>query len=175
MGVTPGEYLMLWEDRGGLLNVYKKGKMKQTTQRLVTDCPTKRDGFSFIEIMIVIVIMAGIVAIVGPALFGKLDQAKVDEARIQMKGLMSALDLYHLDNSTYPSSEQGLEALVAKPEVGIIPEKWRGPYLRSSKIPKDPWAHDYFYQSDGGEVKIMCLGADGEEGGEGINADITID
>lgn len=132
-------------------------------------------GFSFIEIMIVIVIMAGIVAIVGPALFSRLDEAKIDQAKIQMKSLVSALDLYHLDNSTYPSTEQGLEALLNKPEVGVIPENWRGPYLRSSIVPKDPWNHDYSFQSDGSIIVIKSLGADGEEGGEGMNADIVLD
>lgn len=133
------------------------------------------NGFSFIEIMIVIVIMAGIVAIVGPTLFSRLDQAKIDQAKIQMKSLVSALDLYHLDNSTYPTTEQGLEALVSKPELGVVPQNWRGPYLRSSKVPKDPWNNDYFYQSDGDQIIIKSLGADGEEGGEGINSDIQLD
>lgn len=132
-------------------------------------------GFSFIEIMIVIVIMAGIVAIVGPTLFSRLDQAKVEQAKIQMKSLVSALDLYHLDNSTYPTTDQGLGALLTSPEVGIKPGNWRGPYLRSSLVPKDPWNHDYTYQSDGSEIVIKSLGADGEEGGDGINADIGLD
>ncbi len=141
----------------------------------VSDDREDQGGFSFIEIMIVIVIMAGIVAIVGPALFSRLDEAKVDQARIQMKSLVSALDLYHLDNSTYPTSEQGLNALIEKPELGVIPANWRGPYLRSSAVPKDPWNYDYDYQSDGSVIVIKSLGADGEEGGEGINADIGLD
>ena len=78
-------------------------------------------GFSFIEIMIVIVIMAGIIAIVGPTLFSKLDEAKIDQAKIQMKSLSAALDLYHLDNSVFPSTDQGIEALISKPEIGIVP------------------------------------------------------
>lgn len=135
----------------------------------------KRDGFSFIEIMIVIVIMAGMIAIVGPMLFGKLDEAKVDQARIQMKNLVAALDLYHLDNSNYPSTEQGLEALLSKPVLGKIPRNWRGPYLRSNSIPKDPWENDYVYQSDGRSIVLKSLGADGEEGGDGIDADISLE
>jgi len=142
---------------------------------ILSDDRKNQGGFSFIEIMIVIVIMAGIVAIVGPALFSRLDEAKVDQAKIQMKSLVSALDLYHLDNSTYPSTEQGLNALLEKPELGVIPANWRGPYLRSSKIPKDPWNYDYDYQFDGGAIDLRCLGADGEEGGEGINADIGLE
>lgn len=133
----------------------------------------QRPGFSFIEIMIVVVIMAGIVAIVGPTLFSKLDEAKIDQASIQMKSIFAALDLYHLDNSVYPSTGQGIEALLTKPSVGIIPGKWQGPYLRGSQVPKDPWGFDYFYQSDGSSVLIKSMGADGAEGGEGINKDIV--
>lgn len=135
----------------------------------------KNRGFSFIEIMIVIVIMAGIMAVVGPALFSKLDEAKIDQAKIQMKSITAALDLYHLDNSVYPSTEQGMEALVSKPEIGIVPAKWKGPYLRGSKVPKDPWGFEYSYQSDGKSVIIKSLGADGEEGGTDINADIVLE
>jgi len=135
----------------------------------------EKNGFSFIEILIVIAIMAGLIAIVGPMLFGRLDEAKVEQAKIQMKSLVGALDLYHLDNSTYPATEQGLKALLTKPEVGILPKNWRGPYLRSSKLPKDPWNNDYTYQFDGNTIVIKSYGADGEEGGDGINADILLD
>ncbi len=148
--------------------------MKEKNRQL-TETGKKQNGFSFIEIMIVIVIMAGIVAIVGPTLFSRLDQAKVDQAKIQMKSLVSALDLYHLDNSTYPTTDQGLQSLISKPDLGVIPANWRGPYLRSSIVPKDPWSYDYQYQSDGSAVVIKSLGADGQEGGEGINSDIVLD
>ncbi len=147
----------------------------EQAQNVVSGNQKDQEGFSFIEIMIVIVIMAGIVAIVGPALFSRLDEAKVDQAKIQMKSLVSALDLYHLDNSTYPSTEQGLNALLEKPELGIVPANWRGPYLRSTSVPKDPWNFDYYYQSDGSVIELKSLGADGEEGGEGINSDIKLD
>lgn len=132
-------------------------------------------GFSFIEIMIVIVIMAGMIAIVGPMLFSRLDEAKVDQAKIQIKSLIAALDLYHLDNSAYPTTDQGLESLLTKPEVGKVPANWRGPYLRSKSIPKDPWENNYVYQSDGKNIVLKSLGADGEEGGEGIDADISLE
>lgn len=132
----------------------------------------RQAGFSFIEIMIIIVIMAGIAAIVGPSLFGKLDQAKIDQTKIQMKSVAAALDLYHLDTSNYPSTEQGLEALMKKPEVGKIPKTWRGPYLKSSSVPQDAWGLDYAYSSEGGSYELSSYGADGEEGGEGVNADI---
>ncbi len=131
-------------------------------------------GFTFLEIMIIIVIMAGIAAIVGPSLFQKLDEAKIDQANIQMKSIAAALDLYHLDNSTYPATDQGLEAMMSKPEIGRIPENWRGPYLKGSAVPKDPWSRDYVYSSDGTSIQLTSLGADGEEGGEGSNADIPL-
>ena len=149
--------------------------MELTKEVFLEEPGAQQAGFSFIEIMIVIVIMAGIVAIVGPTLFSRLDEAKIDQAKIQMKSLVSALDLYHLDNSSYPATEQGLEALMQKPEVGVAPGNWRGPYIRSKAVPKDPWNHDYYYQSDGSDVVIKSLGADGEEGGEGINSDIPLD
>lgn len=131
-------------------------------------------GFSFLEIMIIIVIMAGIAAIVGPSLFQKLDEAKIDQARIQMKSISAALDLYHLDNSTFPTTEQGLEAMMSKPEIGRIPNNWRGPYLKGSSVPKDPWSRDYVYISNGTSIELTSLGADGEEGGEGSSADIPL-
>lgn len=135
----------------------------------------QQKGFSFIEMMIVVAIMAGLIAIVGPMLFGKLDEAKIDQAKIQMKSLVSALDLYRLDTSGYPTTDQGLDALLKKPEVGIVPENWRGPYLKSSKVPKDPWNNDYSYVSNGTSINMLSYGADREEGGEGINSDIVLD
>ncbi len=149
--------------------------MKFEKKPILDEQVAKQEGFSMIEIMIVIVIMAGIAAIIGPTLFSRLDQAKIDQAKIQMKSLVSAMDFYHLDNAEFPSSDQGLDALMNKPSVGEIPSNWRGPYLRSSAVPKDPWNHDYFYQSDGNTVVIKSLGADGQEGGEGINSDIVPD
>ncbi len=140
-----------------------------------TENHRQEGGFSFIEIMIVVVIMAGIVAIVGPAVFEQLDKAKIDQSKIQMKSLVGALDLYYLDNSVYPTTEQGLEALITKPEVGIIPNNWRSSYLRGKKMPKDAWGHDFFYQSDGSSIDMKSFGADGQEGGEGINADIPLE
>ncbi|OGG97014.1 MAG: type II secretion system protein GspG [Candidatus Lambdaproteobacteria bacterium RIFOXYD2_FULL_50_16] len=133
----------------------------------------RQRGFSFIEIMIVIVLMAGIAAFVGPALFSKLDDAKVDQAKIQMKSLAGSLELYRLDNSRYPDSEQGLAALMAKPSLGRIPESWRGPYLNAKSLPKDPWERDYVYNSDGSNFDLMSLGADGEPGGQDRDQDIA--
>lgn len=132
-------------------------------------------GFSFIEILIVVAIMALLIAVAGPELLSRLDTAKTDQAKIQMKSLKSALELYRLDNSVFPSSDQGLQSLVSKPDLGVVPNNWRGPYLTSKNVPKDPWENDYYYQSDGGTFVIKSLGADREEGGEGLNADIELE
>ncbi|KAK3606859.1 hypothetical protein CHS0354_018453 [Potamilus streckersoni] len=100
----------------------KKGIYKSAVQQ----------GMSFLEIMIVIVIMAGIAAIVGPAIFERLGGAKVDQTKIQIKSLTQSLDLYFLDNNVYPSPDQGLDALMKQPEVGNIPKRWKGPYLKAN-------------------------------------------
>jgi len=105
-----------------------------------------RGGFTLIEIMVVIVILAMLAAIVGPKLMGRTDDAKVTDARVQIKNIETALKLYKLDNGSYPSTEQGLGALVTKPTVGIIPNSYKdGGYLESKKMPKDPWGNDYLY------------------------------
>ncbi|MDT8446023.1 MAG: type II secretion system major pseudopilin GspG [bacterium] len=132
-------------------------------------------GVSFIEILIVIVIMAGIAALVGPALFSKLDESKIDTAKIQMKSLASTLELYRLDNHRYPSTEQGLDALVHQPTLGQVPAGWRGPYLSSKQVPKDPWGNDYAYRSEGSTFELESLGADGARGGDGLDADISFE
>ena len=107
---------------------------------------------------------------------GRPDEARQAKARIQMEALESALKLYKLDNGSYPSTEQGLNALVEAPTVGNIPKNWRqGGYLEKGKVPKDPWGNDFVYLSPGnhGDFDLTCLGADGEPGGEGVNKDIN--
>ena len=154
-------------------NIFDKNTTKTSpmSKLSVTKPSKKQQGFSFMEIMIVIILMAGIAAIAVPAFFGKLDEANIKTATIQMRSLGSALDFYHLDNSVYPSTEQGLEALISKPEVGKVPKNWKGPYLNSG-IPNDPWNNDYAYRSAGSSFQIISFGADGEEDGEDVNADI---
>jgi general secretion pathway protein G len=135
-----------------------------------------RGGFTLIEIMVVIVILAMLAALVGPRLMGRTDDAKVTDARVQIKNIETALKLYKLDNGSYPSTEQGLDALVTKPTVGIIPKSYKdGGYLESKKMPKDPWGNDYLYVSPGehGDYDLFSYGADGAKGGDGKNADIT--
>lgn len=133
-------------------------------------------GFTLIEIMVVIVILALLAALVGPKLMGRTDDAKVTDAKVQIKNFETAIKLYKLDSGSYPSTEQGLNALVAKPTVGVIPRNYKeGGYLESKKIPKDPWGNDYIYVSPGehGEYDLYSYGADGAKGGEGKNSDIS--
>jgi general secretion pathway protein G len=136
----------------------------------------KKDGFTLIEIMVVIVILAMLAALVGPKLMGRADDAKVADAKVQIKNMETALKLYKLDNSVYPTTEQGLAALVTKPTVGAIPKSFKeGGYLEGKTIPKDPWHNDYIYISPGehGDYDLSSYGADGAKGGDGKNADIT--
>lgn len=132
----------------------------------------KRKGFSFIEIMVVIIIIGLLATIVGVNLLPSVDEAKIKTSVANMRSLEAALDLYRLHNATYPSTEQGLKALKDKPEVGKIPEKWSGPYLRN-QIPQDGWDRDYQYSSDGQVYEIISLGSDGVEGGSEANSDIS--
>jgi general secretion pathway protein G len=135
-----------------------------------------RGGFTLIEIMVVIVILAMLAALVGPKLMGRTDDAKIKTTGIQLKGLESALKLYKLDTGSYPSTDQGLGALVAKPTVGVIPKSYKeGGYLDSKSVPKDAWGNDFLYVSPGehGDYDLFSYGTDGAKGGEGKNADIT--
>ena len=131
-------------------------------------------GFSFIEVMVVIIILGLLSGIVGVYLLDSVDKAKADATKTQIRGLETALDLYRLHNSRYPSSEQGLKALLGKPEVGIIPKNWNGPYLRGNNLPKDGWGGLFRYLSvNGKEYEIISLGADGTDGGTDLDADIN--
>lgn len=135
-----------------------------------------RRGFTLIEIMVVIVILAMLAAFVGPKLMGRTDEAKVKTTKIQLKGMESALKLYKLDNGVFPSTEQGLNALVTKPTVGVIPKSYKEEgYLDSKTVPKDAWGNDFIYVSPGehGDYDLSSYGADGVKGGEDKNADIT--
>jgi general secretion pathway protein G len=131
-------------------------------------------GFTFIEIMVVVAILAILAALVVPRIMGRTDDAKRTAAKVQIRNIEGALQLYKLDNGVYPSTEQGLKALVEKPSIGVVPKKWKlGGYL--PKLPEDPWLNPYKYRSPSqkGDYEIISLGTDGEVGGEGINADIT--
>ena len=128
-------------------------------------------GFTLIELMVVLVIIGVLAALIVPNVLNRADDARITAARTDVNNLMQALKLYRLDNLRYPSAEQGLQALVARPSTGPAPANWR-PYL--DKLPNDPWGRPYQYLSPGikGEVDVMSFGADGRSGGEGNNADI---
>ena len=136
---------------------------------------SNKRGFTLIEIMVVIVILALLAALVGPKILGRTDDAKIQTTKTQIRSLESALKLYKLDNGVYPTTEQGLSSLVVKPTVGVIPKNYKeGGYLESKQVPKDGWGNDYIYVSPGehGDYDLSSYGADGVKGGEGKNADI---
>ncbi|MFH1984359.1 MAG: type II secretion system major pseudopilin GspG [Pseudomonadota bacterium] len=133
-------------------------------------------GFTLIELMVVLVILGILAGLIVPKLMGRPDEAKQLKARMQIESIETALKLFKLDNGNYPSTEQGLQALVQQPESGQPARQWRaGGYLEKGKIPKDPWGNDFIYLSPGvnGEIDLSSLGADGVAGGEGKNADIN--
>ncbi len=131
----------------------------------------KQMGFSLIEIMVVVVILGILASIVVPKILSRPDEARVVKAKQDILAIQNALDLYKLDNGFYPSTEQGLEALVEKPTTNPEPRDWKL-YLKT--VPKDPWGREYLYLNPGqhAEVDVFTYGADGQPGGEGINAEI---
>ncbi len=128
-------------------------------------------GFTLIELMVVLVIIGVLAALIVPNVIGAADEARVTAARTDVTNIMGALKRYRLDNQRYPTSEQGLAALIERPSGGPQPMNWK-PYLE--KLPKDPWGQPYQYLNPGvrGEVDVMSFGADNQSGGEGNNADI---
>lgn len=133
-------------------------------------------GFTLIELMVVIVILGILVMWVAPKIMSRPEEAKQVKARMDIQNLETALKLYKLDNGVYPSTEQGLQALVEPPETGVIPKKWKeGGYLEKNRVPKDPWGNDFVYLSPGlqGDFDIISYGADGVPDGENENKDIN--
>jgi general secretion pathway protein G len=129
------------------------------------------EGFTLIEIMVVILILGLLATIVVQSLRGATEKAKRTKAEADIAELKTALDRYYLDNGNYPTTDQGLQALVQKPTDGPVPSDYEeGGYIE--KLPLDPWGHPYFYQSDGGSYVLKSFGADGKPGGNGRNADI---
>ena len=131
-----------------------------------------RAGVTLIEMLVVVTIIGLFVALVAPSMFKKADQARVTAARSQIQNFMTALGSYKLDTGLFPTTEQGLLALRVRPnDMG----QWNGPYMQVD-IPKDPWGHDYFYRfpgEHGEEPEVVSFGADGQPGGDGLNADIV--
>lgn len=144
-------------------------------QRLIMERLRRSDGFSFIEVMIVVVILAILATLLIPRVMGRTEDAKRAAAKAQISNIESALQLYKLDNGNVPSTEQGLRALVERPVTGPSAPNWKtGGYL--PKVPVDPWGFPYKYSTpstQGGEFEIISFGADGTPGGEGKNADIV--
>ena len=128
-------------------------------------------GFTLIEIMVVVIILGILAAIVAPNVIGRVGDAQIQAAKQDLRGIENALKLYRLDNFSYPTSEQGLQALVTRPADPNI-RNWKGPYL--DRLPKDPWTNPYLYLNPGNnsEIDIYTLGRDGRPGGEGEDADI---
>ena len=123
-----------------------------------------RRAFTLIELMVVIVILGLLAALVAPKFLKRGEEAKVTTTQVQMKNIEQALKLYKLHNNFYPTTEQGLKALVEKPETEPVPKNWKGPYL--DKVPKDAWGNDFIYVSDGKHFTLVSPGPDGEEGTE---------
>lgn len=131
----------------------------------------KSAGFTLVEIMVVIVILGVLAVLIVPRVVGRTDEARVAAAKHDITAIMQSLKLYRLDNGRYPTNEQGLQALVTKPQAAPAPSNWR-PYL--DKLPKDPWGNTYQYLNPGvnGEIDVFSLGADGQPGGTGSDLDI---
>ncbi|MEQ1738513.1 MAG: type II secretion system major pseudopilin GspG [Methyloglobulus sp.] len=132
----------------------------------------RQTGFTLLELLVVLGIIAMLAGLVGPQVMKHMGESKVKAAKVQIEDLAQTLDMYKLDVGSYPTSEQGLNALIESPDGA---QRWNGPYLRKSKVPLDPWQQEYKYTSPGehGKFDISSLGADGKEGGEGEDQDLN--
>lgn len=130
-------------------------------------------GFTLIELLVVLLILGMIAGIAGPQIMNYLGDSKAKAAKLQIGEFEGTLDLYKLDVGRYPDGQEGLQALVQAPATAG--DRWRGPYLKKKAVPKDPWGNDYVYTAPGkhGNFDIVSLGADGKEGGDGENKDVT--
>ncbi|MEK9944679.1 MAG: type II secretion system major pseudopilin GspG [Alphaproteobacteria bacterium] len=141
--------------------------------RLRSKRRNRQAGFTLIELLVVLVILGLIIGIVAPRAVNFLSRAKSDVARIQIESFATALDLFQLDVGRYPATREGLDALIARPGDAA---RWNGPYLRADAVPLDPWDHAYRYEllgESGKPYRLLSLGADGQPGGEGEDADIV--
>ncbi len=129
-------------------------------------------GMTLIEILVVLVLIGIVLGIVGGNFIGRGEKAKADAAKIEIGQIGQSLDLFKLEIGRYPTSQEGLQALISAPP-GVA--NWNGPYWKKSTLPKDPWGNDYKYVAPGqsGPYDVVSYGADGKEGGEGVNKDIT--
>ncbi|SMG21274.1 type II secretion system major pseudopilin GspG [Dethiosulfovibrio salsuginis] len=134
----------------------------------------RRSGFTLVEVLVVVVIIGMLAALVAPKVVGRGEEAKRTATHVQIREIEQALDMYKLDSGMYPTTEQGLEALITKPTTSPEPRRWKeGGYLK--KLPVDPWGKEFIYRQPGdhGDFDLFSCGADGEEGGEGDGKDIT--
>ena len=128
-------------------------------------------GFTLLEILVVVMILGLLISLAAPRIIGRTDDARIVKARADIKAVEEALNLYKLDSGSYPTTEQGLSSLVEKPSTGTIPRRWREDgYLE--RVPLDPWDSEFLFASDGRRYVLRSLGADGEEGGDGVDSDI---
>ncbi len=138
----------------------------------------RRGGFTLLELIVVIIVLALLAGLVAPQIFGRLTEARGTTARTQIELLGTALDTYRLDNGAYPTTEQGLQALREKPVQAPVPGSWRGPYVRKA-VPNDPWGRPYLYRCPGERnaagYDLLTFGRDGQPGGAGEDADIGAD
>ncbi len=150
--------------------------MQRQTQKLRSVKTVAESGFTLIELLVVLVIIGILAGYIGPKIMGHPEEAKRTKATIQIQGIETALKMYKLDNGVYPSTEQGLQALVELPAAGTLPPKWRdGGYLEKNKVPLDPWKNEFIYLSPGinGDFDLSSYAIDGEAGGEGDGEDIN--
>jgi general secretion pathway protein G len=154
---------------------FKAYSMNPTAFRSPACARRRARGFTLIEIMVVITILGVLAALIVPRVVGRTDDARIAAARQDIAQIMGALKLYRLDNGRYPTTEQGLRALIEKPATEPLPTNWKqGGYLERSSTPKDPWGRDYQYLNPGlrGEIDVFSFGRDGQSGGEGLDGDI---
>lgn len=136
----------------------------------------RRAGFTLVEIMVVVVIIGLLAALIGPRVLGQSETAKIKATQVQISQLTQALELYHLDNGFFPTTDQGLNALLEKPSSQPEPKNYaRGGYLQKKKLPADGWGNEFIYICPGehGDFDIISYGSDGKQGGEGAAADIN--
>src|SRR5947207_2861355 len=153
---------------------YLIGSMKRTGVQRRDGRFENQAGFTLVEMLVVIAIIGLIMGLIGPRVLNYLSESKVKAARIQLQSFASALDLFYLDAGRFPSTSEGLAALVQRtPGVAA----WNGPYLKGGSMPTDPWSHAYVYRSPGdrGPYDIVSYGSDGQEGGSGVAADISLE